>query len=57
MEFQQLPKKEDIVKRLTETWNPGLGTEMVSAEDAADRILAQDICSRITLPVIPGIHV
>lgn len=52
MEFQQLPKKEDIVKRLTETWNPGLGTEMVSAEDAADRILAQDICSRITLPVI-----
>ncbi len=52
MKFQQLPEKEAIVERLTGIWHPGPDIEMVSARDAADRIIAQDICSRVTLPVV-----
>lgn len=52
MEFQQLPKKEDIVERLTGIWRPEPEIEMVSARDAADRIIARDIRSRVTLPVV-----
>lgn len=52
MEFQLLPKREEIIKYLKAVWHPVMEEERVPLIKAADRILSEDVCSQLTLPVV-----
>lgn len=52
MKFQHLPKRQEILKYVTAVWRPVPEEERVPLSKAAGRILAEDICSQVTLPVV-----
>lgn len=50
--MQQLPTRKLIIKTLLEKWNPEKQTEMISIDNALNRVLAKDYEALYSIPVV-----
>lgn len=50
--MQQLPTRKLIIETLLEKWNPEKQTEMISIDNALNRVLSKDYEALYSIPVV-----